>query len=282
MGSGLDADDYPEIAAVTAKGWEPAPLHECTSERMLIIGRDTYNLSNLSGLAKPQRFYAIYDHMFQLDECDVCGGTCNPTTHLHPAIMDKPPSKTGDGREGTPDIPKGSPIRISRSRGNLSPTHAIGLGDNSNDSPVIENAPPLIEGQVQTEQSTSKGPTLAQKVVEGGAKTTQSSPGQESDASGLSEDESDVDARLAKEAEITKKALAHEKKKAAIRRSNQLVNAKKKQKPGKSFEQRRKEQADALRAKAEEEEAELEAAHQRKLQKMNNPRPARRNTLPES
>ena len=70
--------------------------------------------------------------------------------------------------------------------------------------------------------------------------------------------ESDVEARLAKEAEITKKALAVEKKKKAIRRSNQLANAKKKQqKAGKSFEQR-------------------------KLQSLNNPCPSRRNTLPEA
>ena len=67
----MDPDDYPTIAASNemANAWDPAPLHECISDRMLIIGWDTYNMSGLSQMNKAQRFKAVYDHMFQVEDC---------------------------------------------------------------------------------------------------------------------------------------------------------------------------------------------------------------------
>ena len=98
----MEPDDYPNLAGSheTANAWDPAPLHECTSERMLVIGRDTYRMSGLSQLNKPQRFKAVYDHMFQLENCIPCAGSCNPTTHEHPPIAKKPFEK-----EASPAIP---------------------------------------------------------------------------------------------------------------------------------------------------------------------------------
>ena len=48
----MDPADYPQLAESneTANAWDIAPLHECTSDRMLLIGRDTYGLKGLSKL----------------------------------------------------------------------------------------------------------------------------------------------------------------------------------------------------------------------------------------
>ena len=110
----MEPEDYPQLAGSheTANAWDPAPLHECTSERMLVIGRDTYRMSGLSQLNKPQRFKAVYDHMFQLENCIPCAGSCNPTTHEHPPIAKKPFEK-----EASPDIPPGSPLGTRQSTG---------------------------------------------------------------------------------------------------------------------------------------------------------------------
>ena len=90
MTSSMEAEDYPELSGPndTAKGWDVAPLHECTIERMLIIGRDTYGLSNLS-----RRFTITCS---KNDECGMCGSTFNPMSHIHEAIMEKPPHKSGE------------------------------------------------------------------------------------------------------------------------------------------------------------------------------------------
>ena len=89
----MDPDDYPTIVASneTANAWDPVPLHECTSDRMLLIGRDTYGMTGLSQMNKAQRFKALYDHMFQIENCEFCdAGSYNPTTHEHSAIAKRP------------------------------------------------------------------------------------------------------------------------------------------------------------------------------------------------
>ena len=169
----MDPADYPIVAESneTANAWDPAPLHECTSDRMLTIGRDTYGMKGLSKLDKAKRFIAVYDHMFQMENCDFCdGGSCNPTTHEHPAIAPRPFDK-----ESSPEIPQGSPVggpaagRSSRTRSTAgtSPTHLIGLGDNSHDTPITDNVThPLVTEQDNALTVTPEA--LAARVNQGG------------------------------------------------------------------------------------------------------------------
>ena len=109
-------DEYPELPANPLKGWECAPLHMCSSRRMLQIGKD-YGLTGISSLQKADLFIRVYDHMFQIDECPTCEGTCRPTDHMFPPIQEKP-----DGNV-TPDTsPNG---RRTRQNGSPSPTRIL-------------------------------------------------------------------------------------------------------------------------------------------------------------
>ena len=132
-------DEYPELPANPLKAWECAPLHMCSSRRMLQIGKD-FGLTGISSLQKADLFIRVYDHMFQIDECPTCEGTCSPTNHMFPPTQEKPDATTPD------TSPNG---RRTRQNASPSPTRMAALGDNSNDAPLGDPNAPLFEGQHQ-------------------------------------------------------------------------------------------------------------------------------------
>ena len=270
-------------------------------------------MKGLSKLDKAKRFIAVYNHMFQMEDCDFCdGGSCNPTTHEHPAIAPRPFDK-----ESSPEIPEGSPVgggpsagRTSRTRSTAgsSPTHLIGLGENSRDTPITDNVThPLVTEQDNADTDVTPE-ALAARVNQGGKNVSKKGKGKapapkpvldnttrksssttsstdswleqekqrQSEESDLTEAE--VQAKLDEEAAEIKKAIALKKKKLAIKRANEIADAKRKAKqiPVKSLKQRLEEQCAALLSAAEREDDDLRAAHKQKLKAAN--RPTRRNT----
>ena len=88
--------------------------------------------------------------------------------------------------------------------------------------------------------------------------------------------------KLEEDAAETRKAIALKEKKIAIKRANEIANAKRKAKrqPVKSLKQRLEEQRAALISEAEKKDDELRTQHNRDLKAAK--RPSRRNTAPSS
>ena len=120
---------YPELIGhmSLAKDWEIAALNACSKARMVMIAED-YNVSIIASDKKEQIYEKIYDFMLTEQECTVCDGQCNPTTHLFQAHKE-PPEPVGQT-----DSAVSPGTRAQRAaNGGSSPNSRIRQGDVSQD-----------------------------------------------------------------------------------------------------------------------------------------------------
>ena len=244
-------DGYPDIPEHPAKAWDYAPLHMCSSRRMLGIGKD-YGLSGISSLKKEDLFVRIYDHMFQLDSCETCGGTCKPDEHMWPPIADKPTSKEGDNVS-----PNNSPTpsgRNTRQSVDFSPSRMAAIGDNSSDNPLGGGQQPLFPGQPETaNMGAGSSASLADRISTGSGTYT--------------DEEIDIEAELVKDAQLHQKAIDRKEEEEKQRRINELAKVRKsKETKAQILERRKREQREAMQAAANKRHKAQELAHKRALE----------------
>ena len=251
-------DEYPDLPDHPAKAWEYAPLHMCSSRRMQQIGKD-FGLTGISSLVKKELFETIYNHMFQMDVCATCEGTCRPTDHLFPPLQDKPT---------TPDTSPNS-RNTRQNMANNSPSRMAALADDSGDQFLGEIDSELFPGQNQVATNSSAAASLADRISQGA----------------VTEEAIDFEAALAKDAEITKLAIEKRSEEEKKRRAAELAKARKPEEtPQQILARRIKEQRAAMKAAANKQFQIDEAAHSRAVEaeKAKNARvpPARRNSEP--
>ena len=226
---------------------------------MLEIGR-ALGLTGMSSLVKKDLFERIYDHMFQLEDCATCKGTCKPDEHIFPPNQEKP------GETSPSASPNSRNTRQNSFAVGGSPSRLATMADNSNDNPLGGEDGPLFNGQQPEAPTTAV--SLAEKVNAG---------------AGTSGTAIDIEAELAKDREVIQAAIDRKNADEEKRRQEELAKARKPEEtPAEILARKKKEQRAAMHAVANRKHREDEEAHKRALEaekaKATKPAPARKST----
>ena len=262
---------YPDLVSkeALAKDWEIAALNACSKARMIMIARD-FGVTLLASDVKEQIFSKIYDFMLTEQECTICQGGCNPTTHLFQPHKAPPDNVSQTDNSVSPAT---RAARASR----LSPNSRIRQADNSLDAPLGGGGgfTPLYPGQ-QPPPNTADRPSLretinlgSQILEQAGAGSSTESP---EDALALQEDAARFQAQL-DEIEIRNEGKRREALEKAKQKSKAPTLAEK-------IQAQRKKQEAAMKKRMEERDAATLAEIQRVEKEISRTPPTRRSSAP--
>ena len=184
------SEHYPPLAsqANCAKNWDISLLQNFTAKRLRSLGRQYQGVT--AKMNKPEMFQVIFDAMSEDQDCQTCGGVCNPLTHFFPPIENlplgwvrgadglfhKPQQSTETTAPGTSSSVSGTQHDLPFSTADLSsvssnlrsgiPAGGLLRTSNSPDLRTSTSGAPLIPG-VSQQQPTP--PNLVSTVVNGGA-----------------------------------------------------------------------------------------------------------------